>query len=102
MEIKDLYKLYQTPPCITTDSRDCPEGSIFLALKGDKFDGNLFAEGALQKGFWVAMGTIILSPPGDDDFIVLWKCQEKCSRKTPKIMDVWIGKDFEAERSVAE
>ena len=50
MEIKELYKLYQQHPCITTDSRDCPQGSIFLALKGDKFDGNLFAEGALQKG----------------------------------------------------
>ena len=31
MEIKELYKLYQQHPCITTDSRDCPEGSIFLA-----------------------------------------------------------------------
>ena len=33
MDIKELYKLYQQHPCITTDSRDCPEGSIFLALK---------------------------------------------------------------------
>lgn len=40
MDIKELYKLYQQHPCITTDSRDCPEGSIFLALKGDSFDGN--------------------------------------------------------------
>ena len=48
--IKELYKLYQQHPCITTDSRDCPEGSIFLALKGDKFDGNKFAVQALEKG----------------------------------------------------
>lgn len=34
MNIKELYKLYQQHPCITTDSRNCPEGSIFLALKG--------------------------------------------------------------------
>ena len=50
MDIKELYKLYQKHPCITTDSRDCPEGSIFLALKGESFDGNQFAASALEKG----------------------------------------------------
>ena len=50
MDIKELYKLYQQHPCITTDSRDCPEGSIFLALKGESFDGNQFAQSALDKG----------------------------------------------------
>ena len=50
MTIKELYKLYQEHPCITTDSRDCPDGSIFLALKGDKFDGNQFALKALEQG----------------------------------------------------
>ena len=50
MEIKQLYKLYQQHPCITTDSRECPEGSIFLALKGESFNGNRFAVQALEKG----------------------------------------------------
>jgi UDP-N-acetylmuramoyl-tripeptide--D-alanyl-D-alanine ligase len=50
MDIKQLYQLYQQHPCITTDSRDCPEGSIFLALKGESFDGNKFAVSALEKG----------------------------------------------------
>ena len=50
MEIKELYKLFQQHPCITTDSRDCPPGSIFLALKGESFDGNKFALQALEKG----------------------------------------------------
>ncbi|MBQ9649819.1 MAG: UDP-N-acetylmuramoyl-tripeptide--D-alanyl-D-alanine ligase [Prevotella sp.] len=50
MDIRELYKLYQQHPCITTDSRDCPEGSIFLALKGETFDGNKFALQALEKG----------------------------------------------------
>jgi UDP-N-acetylmuramoyl-tripeptide--D-alanyl-D-alanine ligase len=50
MDIKELYKLYQQHPCITTDSRDCPKDSIFLALKGESFDGNKFAEAALEKG----------------------------------------------------
>ncbi len=50
MDIKELYKLYQQHPCITTDSRNCPEGSIFLALKGESFNGNKFALQALEKG----------------------------------------------------
>ena len=50
VDIKKLYGLYQQHPCITTDSRDCPEGSIFLALKGETFDGNKFALQALEKG----------------------------------------------------
>ena len=50
MTIKELYKLYQEHPCITTDSRDCPEGSIFLALKGETFNGNQFALKALEQG----------------------------------------------------
>ena len=50
MDIKELYKLYQQHPCITTDSRDCPKDSIFLALKGESFDGNKFAASAIEKG----------------------------------------------------
>ena len=50
MDIKELYKLYQQHPVITTDSRDCPEGSIFVALKGETFNGNQFALSALEKG----------------------------------------------------
>ena len=50
MDIKEIYKLYQQHPCITTDSRNCPEGSIFLALKGESFNGNKFALQALEKG----------------------------------------------------
>ncbi len=50
MDIKEIYALYQQHPQITTDSRDCPEGSIFLALKGASFNGNLFAVQAIEKG----------------------------------------------------
>jgi UDP-N-acetylmuramoyl-tripeptide--D-alanyl-D-alanine ligase len=50
MDIKDLYQLYLQHPQVTTDSRDCPAGSIFIALKGESFDGNKFARMALDKG----------------------------------------------------
>ncbi|MBO1363278.1 UDP-N-acetylmuramoyl-tripeptide--D-alanyl-D-alanine ligase [Prevotella sp. A2931] len=50
MNIHQLYTLYLQHPVITTDSRDCPAGSIFLALKGESFDGNKFAAAALRQG----------------------------------------------------
>ena len=64
MDIKELYKLYQQHPCITTDSRNCPEGSIFLALKGDSFNGNQFALQALEKGCaYAIVDEAPLNPP---------------------------------------
>lgn len=55
MDSKELYSIYQQHPVITTDSRNCPEGSIFIALKGESFDGNQFATQALDKGCAVAI-----------------------------------------------
>lgn len=50
MHLSELYSLYNQHPVVTTDSRNCPVGSLFFALKGASFDGNLFAEKALQLG----------------------------------------------------
>ena len=50
MNIEQLYKIFLRHPQVTTDSRHCPEGSIFFALKGDTFNGNRFAAAALQNG----------------------------------------------------
>ena len=72
-DIKALYKIYQQHPCITTDSRDCPEDSIFLALKGEKFDGNQYAEGALQKGCAYAI-VDNAEVAKDDRFILVDDC----------------------------
>lgn len=45
-----LYDIFLQHPVITTDTRDCPEGSIFFALRGATFNGNAFARQALEKG----------------------------------------------------
>ena len=50
MTIEQLYEIYLQHPVVTTDSRNCPEGSIFFALKGDNFNGNRFAAAALEQG----------------------------------------------------
>lgn len=50
MEIAELYKCFMECGKVTTDSRNCPEGSIFIALKGETFNGNAFAAQALKQG----------------------------------------------------
>lgn len=40
-------------PCI--DSRDVEDNCIFFALKGENFDGNVFAKDALSKGAFMAI-----------------------------------------------
>lgn len=48
--IASLYDRFVECGQVTTDSRNCPEGSMFFALKGGNFNGNAFAGQALLKG----------------------------------------------------
>lgn len=50
MEISALYQIYLNCSAVTTDSRNCPEDSLFIALKGESFNGNAFAAQALHDG----------------------------------------------------
>lgn len=50
MKVSELYELFKQCTSVTTDSRNCPEGSMFFALKGESFNGNAFAEKALEAG----------------------------------------------------
>lgn len=50
MELETIYQLFKECHGVTTDSRHCPEGSLFIALKGDHFNGNAFAAKALESG----------------------------------------------------
>ena len=71
MDIKELYDLYLQHPCITTDSRNCPKDSIFLALKGASFDGNKFAKAALEKGCAYAIIDEPSYAEADNDRLIL-------------------------------
>src|SRR5436190_17110101 len=50
MEIKDLYQKFLQSHKVSTDTRKIIPGSVFFALKGDRFNANEFAAEALQKG----------------------------------------------------
>lgn len=55
MNTEQLYSVFLQHSTVTTDSRNCPAGSMFFALKGENFDGNLYAAAALEKGCAVAV-----------------------------------------------
>ncbi|MEL6974000.1 MAG: UDP-N-acetylmuramoyl-tripeptide--D-alanyl-D-alanine ligase [Bacteroidota bacterium] len=50
MDIAQLHSYFLENPKVSTDSRKIESGSIFFALKGPNFNGNAYAEQALEKG----------------------------------------------------
>ena len=50
MSIEQLYSIYLNNPEISTDTRNILPSSIFFALRGDNFNGNKFAQQAIEKG----------------------------------------------------
>src|SRR5262245_33113696 len=50
MQIERLYELYLKSSGVSTDTRSIRNGNLFFALRGEHFNGNLFAEKALQAG----------------------------------------------------
>lgn len=55
IDISELYFDHIKGHRVTTDSRDIKENDIFIALKGENFDGNLYASQALEKGASLAV-----------------------------------------------
>ena len=50
MSIEQLYQIFRQSSGVCTDSRAILPGSLFFALKGETFDGNLFAQKAVESG----------------------------------------------------
>lgn len=55
MNIEELYEKYLQSRSVSTDTRQIKNGSVFFALRGEKFNGNEFALQALEKGASVAV-----------------------------------------------
>ncbi len=70
MSIEELYEVYKKHPVVCTDTRCISKGCVFFALKGEKFNGNIFANDALNKG---ASFAVIDEPiyKKDDRFILV-------------------------------
>ncbi len=50
MEISALHTLFQSANGVATDTRKIKSNTLYFALKGERFDGNDFAEEAIEKG----------------------------------------------------
>ncbi|WP_321334459.1 UDP-N-acetylmuramoyl-tripeptide--D-alanyl-D-alanine ligase [uncultured Bacteroides sp.] len=75
MNISDLYSIFRHCSGVTTDSRHCPTDSLFIALKGESFNGNAFASQALKDGCkFVVIDEPQYAMPGDEHFIVVDDC----------------------------
>ena len=72
MDIRLLYDLFLSHPEVTTDTRRCTPGSLFFALKGTSFDGNLFAPKAISEGCAaVVVDDPTVIPQGDDRYFLV-------------------------------
>ena len=71
MDISALYKCFTECGKVTTDSRNCPEGSLFIALKGESFNGNAFAAQALKDGCAYAVVDEAEYAPEDNRFALI-------------------------------
>lgn len=73
--IEKLYQLFQECNGVTTDSRNCPKDSMFIALKGEKFNGNTFASNALEEGCkYVVIDEVTFLPENDPRYILVDDC----------------------------
>ncbi|HOV10440.1 MAG TPA: UDP-N-acetylmuramoyl-tripeptide--D-alanyl-D-alanine ligase [Bacteroidales bacterium] len=50
MNIEQLYEIFLAHPSISTDTRKLTPDSLFFALRGEHFNGNKFAQQALDNG----------------------------------------------------
>ncbi|OAB27708.1 UDP-N-acetylmuramoyl-tripeptide--D-alanyl-D-alanine ligase [Flavobacterium fryxellicola] len=50
MDIKYIHSLFLKCNSVSIDTRNIKPNSLFIAIKGDRFDANTFAESALEKG----------------------------------------------------
>ena len=50
MSISEIYEIFQKCTGISTDTRTLQTNNLFIALSGDNYNGNKFAEQALEKG----------------------------------------------------
>ena len=75
MDITALYQIFCQCTGVTTDSRNCPAGSLFFALKGDTFNGNAFAARALEAGSaYAVVDEPEYVPAGDTHYILVDDC----------------------------
>lgn len=75
MCIETIYKAFLACNGLTTDSRNCPQNSMFVALKGETFNGNAFAAKALEAGCaYAVIDEACYAQPNDERYLLVEDC----------------------------
>ena len=67
--MEKLFSLFYKSSGISIDSRTVQKDSLFLAIKGDRFDGNLYAEEAVKSG---AKFAVVDNPKVANEINIFW------------------------------
>ncbi|MBA2406623.1 MAG: UDP-N-acetylmuramoyl-tripeptide--D-alanyl-D-alanine ligase, partial [Chitinophagales bacterium] len=70
MQIEELYNHFIHSSGISTDTRRIEMGNLFFALKGENFNGNLFAVEALSHGAALVIADEIQFPDNEKIVVV--------------------------------
>jgi len=70
ISIEKIYSIFQQHPSIQTDTRKLNTGDLFFALKGENFNGNLFAQQAIEKGAAYVFVDELLNEPSEKIILV--------------------------------
>ncbi|MCP9237514.1 UDP-N-acetylmuramoyl-tripeptide--D-alanyl-D-alanine ligase [Lewinella sp. JB7] len=73
VRIPDLYEIYLRHPVISIDSRRVSQGGLFVALRGDRVDGNHYAARALQQGaaYAIVDDPAVIPDTGDGRYLLV-------------------------------
>ena len=87
MKLSALYQIFLDCQLVTTDSRNCPEGSLFIALKGESFNGNAFAGKALETGCaYAVIDESEYAIEGDQRYILVDAVAHAKEEKPPSLL----------------
>ena len=76
MSIKDLHELFMKSSGVVTDSRKIKNNCIFFSLKGENFNGNEFANSAVEKGAMLAVVDEKKFSLNKENYILVENCLE--------------------------
>ena len=76
MSIKDLHELFMKSSGVVTDSRKVKNNCIFFSLKGENFNGNEFANSAVEKGAMLAVVDEKKFSQNKENYILVENCLE--------------------------
>ncbi len=74
MTIEAIYQRFLKHPNICTDTRKISKGCFFIALKGANFNGNTFAEKAIEMGAACALVDEVIYYKESQNFILVDDC----------------------------